>query len=663
MKIRYRPEIDGLRAISVIAVILYHADLTFKGIPIFAGGFIGVDIFLVISGYLITSLILKEINLKKDFSFINFYERRARRILPALFGVIIFSLPFAWMYLLPIEFKSFSKSIIYTIFFGSNFYFHFTGLEYGAPSSFLKPFLHTWSLAIEEQFYIIFPIIIFLTFKFFKKNLIKILIALFIISLIFAEWGSKSYPSSTFYFLHSRAWEVLAGSLLAYYGNKKRKIFYNAYEKFLPAVGIVLIIFSFLFYKDDMFHPSIMTVIPVTGVALIIWFAGKKDYISKILSTKFFVSIGLISYSLYLYHYPLFSFARISGLVSGDVFKKIILALFIIFFSISSYFLIERPFRKKGLISKKKLVGSILVFLIIICSFNFLAIKQEGFKSRVPEILQKEIRKTNTIFNTSGKNGTVVLIGDSHAGTLEYNLNKNLKQRGYKLERFFTDFYINGFNLVNRKTNENKKEFPIINRNIKTYLAQNKELILVFHHRSTVKLLETYFDNKEGGIENRYQKNRDWEEYIEPINKKTTSKSQRKKFIEKAFVKDIEEIHSMGHKIIIIYPVPEVGFDVPRKIYNEIVVKKQKEIELFSTSYDVFKERNEETFKLFDSIKLKNIYRIYPHTHLCNKIIKNRCVVNSQKDILYWDDDHLSLKGSELVVNDILEKLKIIDKN
>ena len=159
---------------------------------------------------------------------------------------------------------------------------------------------------------------------------------------------------------------------------------------------------------------------------------------------------------------------------------------------------------------------------------QFFSHKAKGFKSRVPEILQKEIRKTNTMFNTSGKNGTVVLIGDSYAGTLEYNLNENLKQRGYKLERFFTDFYINGFNLVNRKTNENNKEFPIINRNIKTYLAQNKELILVFHHRSTVKLLETYFDNKEGGIENRYQKNRDWEEYIEPINKKTTSKSQRK---------------------------------------------------------------------------------------------------------------------------------------
>ena len=167
--------------------------------------------------------------------------------------------------------------------------------------------------------------------------------------------GFKKLSSSTFYFLHSRQ-----GSTRRFFAcilrQQKKKNFYNAYEKFLPAVGIVLIIFSFLFYKDDMFHPSIMTVIPVTGVALIIWFAGKKDYISKILSTKFFVSIGLISYSLYLYHYPLFSFARISGLVSGDVFKKIILALFIIFFSISSYFLIERPFRKKGLISKKKLV-------------------------------------------------------------------------------------------------------------------------------------------------------------------------------------------------------------------------------------------------------------------------------------------------------------------
>ena len=157
-----------------------------------------------------------------------------------------------------------------------------------------------------------------------------------------------------------------------------------------------------------------------------------------------------------------------------------------------------------------------------------------------------------------------------------------------------------------------KKEFPIINRNIKTYLAQNKELILVFHHRSTVKLLETYFDNKEGGIENRYQKNRDWEEYIEPINKKTTSKSQRKKFIEKAFVKDIEEIHSMGHKIIIIYPVPEVGFDVPRKIYNEIIVKKQKEIKLFSQVMMFLKRETKKFLNFLIVLNLKIFIEFIP---------------------------------------------------
>ncbi len=663
MNIKYRPEIDGLRAISVIAVILYHADLTYKGIPIFTGGFIGVDIFLVISGYLITSIILKEINLKKDFSFSNFYERRARRILPALFGVIIFSLPFAWVYLLPNEFISYSKSIISTIFFGSNFYFHFSGLEYGTPSSFLKPFLHTWSLAIEEQFYIVFPIVIFFSLKFFKKNLTKILILLFVLSLLFAEWGSKNHPSSTFYFLHSRAWEVLAGSLLAYYSQRKKNNLNYSYKKFLPCLGLVLIIYSFLFYKDEMFHPSFLTIIPVTGVALIIWFADKKDYITKLLSTKIFVSIGLISYSLYLYHYPLFSFARISGLISGDITKKIILVSLVIFFSISSYFLIEKPFRKKGSISKRYLVSSISFFLIIICSFNVLALNKGGFKSRLPEILQKEVKKTNTIFNSIGGNGIVVLIGDSHAGTLEYNLNNDLKRQGYQLKRFFTDFYINDFNLLNRKTNKKNENFNIANKNIKNYLFDNKDLIIVLHHRFTVKLLETYFDNKEGGVENRYQNNRDWEEYIEPISKKTISTSQRKKFIEEAFRKDLKEIHDMGHKIIIVYPVPEVGFDVPRKIYNEIVIKKQKEIELFSTSYDVFKERNSETFKLFDSIKLKNIYRIYPHTHLCDTILKNRCVTNSKKDIFYWDDDHLSLKGSEFVVKDILNKIEKINKN
>ncbi len=665
MNIKYRPEIDGLRAISVIAVVIYHADIVYNGISIFSGGFLGVDIFLVISGYLITSLILKELKVKKTFSIINFYERRARRILPALLGVILFSIPFAWKYLLPPEFLDYSKSIIYTIFFGSNFYFHFSGLEYGAQSSLLKPFLHTWSLAVEEQFYIIFPILFVFTYKFYRKHISKVLWLGFIVSLFLAEWSSRNYSSLAFYFLHTRMWEILLGSLLAYYSLsiKKKKKSLTLAKKFCPSIGLVFIFFSFIFYQDEMFHPSILTIIPVSGVALIIWFSSEKDFITQILSTKLLVSIGLISYSLYLFHYPFFSFARITGLVSGDFLKKIVLVLLILITSYLSYILIEKPFRNKKLTSKKKLLYFLGFCTTILLIFNFYVLSQGGIKKRLPEILQNEIKNNNVIFNEKGKKGRVVLIGDSHARTLEFHLNNELIKKDFKLKRFFTDFYITNFNLIDRKTKKKNKEFVLTNKEIFEFLKEEKNLIIVLHHRFTVKYLETYFDNQEGEVENSYQKNRDWEEFIEPINKTTNSKFERKQLIEKAFLENIEEIKKFGHEIILIYPVPEMAFNVPRKIYNDIVIEKNQKIKIFSSSYNVFTERNKEIFKLFDKIDSNKLHRVYPHTHFCNKLIKNRCVANSEKEIYYWDDDHLSLQGSRLVVKDIINKINLMKDN
>ena len=169
MKLTYRPEIDGLRAIAVGAVIIYHAQITILGHQIFKGGFIGVDIFFVISGYLITSIILKELVTTGSFSFKYFYQRRLRRILPILLFVILSSLPIAWMYLLPNSLVDFSKSALYSLGFSSNFYFHFSGLEY-AVDKLKNPLLHTWSLSVEEQYYIIFPVILLITFKYFKNT-------------------------------------------------------------------------------------------------------------------------------------------------------------------------------------------------------------------------------------------------------------------------------------------------------------------------------------------------------------------------------------------------------------------------------------------------------------------------------------------------------------
>ena len=210
MNLKYRPEIDGLRAIAVGSVILYHGQLNFFGYEIFNGGFIGVDIFFVISGYLITSIILKELIATGSFSFKNFYERRVRRILPALLFVMLISIPFAYIYLLPSSLIDYSKSVLFSLGFSSNYYFYFTGQKYGAESSLLKPFLHTWSLSIEEQYYILFPIILTTIYRYFKNNLIYILIILFFFSFVFSEIIHKDNSSLSFYSLPTRSWELLA---------------------------------------------------------------------------------------------------------------------------------------------------------------------------------------------------------------------------------------------------------------------------------------------------------------------------------------------------------------------------------------------------------------------------------------------------------------------
>ena len=195
MIIHNRPEIDGLRAIAILAVVLYHMQIIGFDYYFFKGGFIGVDIFFVISGYLITSIIYKQLLITGSFSLKYFYKRRIIRLLPALFFVIAVFIPITWIYLTPASFSNFSKEILHSLGFTSNIFFYFSGLEYGNDDGWLKPFLHTWSLSVEGQYYLIFPIFLLLIFKFLRKYLIYILIFGFFLSLSLAVWGSKNYPA------------------------------------------------------------------------------------------------------------------------------------------------------------------------------------------------------------------------------------------------------------------------------------------------------------------------------------------------------------------------------------------------------------------------------------------------------------------------------------
>lgn len=217
MKLYYRPEINGLRAIAVFSVIFYHSNFVIFNKSLFSGGFLGVDIFFVISGYLITSIILKEIYITNNFSFINFYERRIRRIIPTLLFVMLCSLPFGYLILFREPIQDFYKSIISSIFFISNIYFYFTGEIYGEEHELYKPFLHTWSLSVEEQFYIIFPIFLIIIIKFFKKYLPILLGIGFLMSILFSQYSSIYHPHFNFYLIFSRGFELLLGSLLSYF--------------------------------------------------------------------------------------------------------------------------------------------------------------------------------------------------------------------------------------------------------------------------------------------------------------------------------------------------------------------------------------------------------------------------------------------------------------
>jgi len=378
VKIEYRPEIDGLRAIAVSAVVLYHAQIKIFGDKYFSGGFIGVDIFFVISGYLITSIILKELLNYGTFSFKNFYERRIRRILPALLFLMVTTFPFAWKYLLPNSLIDFSKSILYSLGFSSNFYFYYSGQQYGAESGLIKPFLHTWSLSVEEQYYILFPIVLLITFTYFKKFLIHILIIGFVISLCLADWGSKNYSSFNFYILPTRGWELLAGSILSYYeitnGRKQR---FGKLSLILPTIGLLLISYSIIFFNDEMLHPSFYTLSPIIGVCLFIWFSNKRDIITKLLSTKLFVGLGLISYSLYLWHYPIFAFNRITGFTENSISNKLILVISLIIISLFSYLFIEKPFRKK-IFSIRKIYKTIVIIILLLITLSFYTINKDG---------------------------------------------------------------------------------------------------------------------------------------------------------------------------------------------------------------------------------------------------------------------------------------------
>jgi peptidoglycan/LPS O-acetylase OafA/YrhL len=330
----YRREIDGLRAVAVVPVILFHAGLT-----LFGGGYVGVDVFFVISGYLITSILIGELE-QGNFSITHFYERRARRILPALFFVMLCCIPFAWMWMLPSEFKHFSQSIVAVVFFASNILFWCEDGYFSAAAE-LKPLLHTWSLAVEEQYYLLFPIVLLHSWRFGRRRVFWLVCVIAAISFTASEWGWQNKPSANFYLAPTRAWELLVGSICAFWLSSREQRPNN----WLSLAGLALIVFAIFYFDDATPFPSVYALAPVLGTALIIVFGGTGTWTAKVLSMRGFVGIGLISYSAYLWHQPLFAFARIRSILEPSPYLMAALAVLSLSMGYFSWRFIEKPFR------------------------------------------------------------------------------------------------------------------------------------------------------------------------------------------------------------------------------------------------------------------------------------------------------------------------------
>lgn len=332
----YRSEIDGLRALAVVPVVLFHA-----GISSFVGGFVGVDVFFVISGYLITRQILTDLNGGR-FSLIEFYERRARRILPALFLVVVACIPFAWVWMLPSQMARFGDSMGAVAGFASNILFWRQDGYFDEAAEF-KPLLHTWSLAVEEQFYILFPLFLLALHKAGKRAVTPTILVFALASYLLCLWGSKTMPVATFYLAPTRAWELLAGSLCALRPIKPP----GRADDLWAFAGLAAIAWSVTNIDGTQAYPGPQTAVPVLGTVLVILFARRGTLAARFLSWPLFVAVGLISYSVYLWHQPLFVFARLASPGVPSLPVMLVLAATSFALGYATWRLVEQPFRRR----------------------------------------------------------------------------------------------------------------------------------------------------------------------------------------------------------------------------------------------------------------------------------------------------------------------------
>jgi len=660
--LKYRPEIDGLRALAVISVLIYHARFTLEEQSLLSGGFLGVDIFFVISGYLITSIIGREISRGK-FSFSHFYTRRALRILPALFVVILASIPFASILMLPKAFKEYAASILASLTFGSNILF-WQEDSYTAEPSALKPFLHTWSLSVEEQFYIFFPILLMALWRLGKRGILNTLIVIFFASLLGSQFGSYYFSNANFFLIPTRAWELIAGALLALWEQENKNNIRAKFEtdrvvSIMPKLGLLAIIASLFCFDESTPHPSLLTAIPVFGVVAIVRYSTPTDVVFRLLSSKPMVWIGLISYSLYLWHFPIFAFLRLQEISLGHI-GRIAVLLSSVVFAYLSYRYVEQPFRHRLRKNTRSALGVLCAAWILILIAQLYIYKNDGLPARLGLVSELfSAAEPNNIVNGDYKIGsnrpTLISVGDSHAEMLSVAIRSHAHQSGYNFSQYIRPACpliknVNRFDDGKLGSPCN----PEIVQHWHSHIQNYQHPIIILSMRMSLYVTGERYDNGEGGVE--------------PGGKiLITTDSQPSMNIEgvaKQLRSTIAELLDKNIQVVLIYPIPEMGWHIPKKmkkalssVPTALKLDQYRKMELH-IKQEKFLKRSKSARSIYDSIpNHPQLLRIYPEELFCSEV-NEVCLAHDDFGLFYSDDNHLSPYAANLLVTKIINQLK-----
>lgn len=668
--IKYRPEIDGLRAVSVVAVILFHA-----GFGSFGGGFLGVDVFFVLSGYLITSIILSDLQ-KGQYSLANFYERRARRILPALFLVLISCAIFAVFWMPPTELLEFSRALSSVVIFSSNIYF-WRSTDYFSVAAELNPLLHTWSLAVEEQFYIFYPIVLVFLARYGRSVLVISIAALLFCSFALNLIALSSERISTlavFYLTPFRGWELLVGAICAFGRPRVAK----GLAALLSTIGLLAIITSFVIFDSLTPSPSQYTLMPVIGTAFIILFCSSTDIVGRLLASRPMVGIGLISYSAYLWHQPVFSFARIRLLDEPSDSMMLALSVFSLLLAWLTWKFVENPIRfgrPFGLQNARRVLGASLMGGTVILGIGLVGVATQGFPKRFPPGLiaglegQRNPYQQNCLHGSSvvdehprsgcidflvNGRADVVFIGDSHADAIAFPAQKSLLAQGIGSYAvfYYTCPPFSGLSLRPFIQGHRCNEY---NLEMLYYARELGARTLVLSGRYAQYLDGGLFDNGEGGIEDRPVEMVDVASStsMDAVPGDRNRMARVEQQMQRALNELIDEFN-----VVIIYPVPEVGWDVPRRLLHREFYGNRSIPYPLTTDYSAYVTRNARAIEILDSSESDNIRRVKPSLYLCNTSSAGRCNTEIESQTYYFDDDHLSLAGAELLAPSIVAAVR-----